>query len=72
MWAEKEMHNLTRMTNAGIPCPRVVMLKKHILILEFIGTDMKPAPKLKEVKFPQDDNNALLMSAYQQTVDVRF
>ncbi len=48
------------------------MLKKHILILEFIGKDMKPAPKLKDVKFPQDDDNALLISAYHQTIDVSF
>ena len=70
MWAEKEMHNLTRMCKAEIPCPQVVMLKKHILILGFIGKDMRPAPKLKDVKFPQDDDNALLLSAYNQTIEV--
>uniref|UniRef100_A0A8D2B315 Serine/threonine-protein kinase RIO3 n=1 Tax=Sciurus vulgaris TaxID=55149 RepID=A0A8D2B315_SCIVU len=50
MWAEKEMHNLTRMQRAGIPCPTVVLLKKHILVMSFIGRDQVPAPKLKEVK----------------------
>ena len=33
MWAEKEMHNLTRMRSVGLPCPEVVLLKKHILLM---------------------------------------
>lgn len=45
------------------------MLKKHILILEFIGEEMKPAPMLKEVKFSMEEE---LNSAYNQTIDVRF
>jgi RIO kinase 3 len=70
LWAEKEMHNLQRIAKAGIPCPSVVLLKKHVLVLSFIGNEMKPAPKLKEVKFPDDDQDALLLSAYNQTVDM--
>jgi RIO kinase 3 len=70
LWAEKELHNLARMNKAGILCPKAVLLKKHILVLEFIGTEMKPAPKLKDVKFPDDDDdNVLLTSAYHQTVE---
>jgi RIO kinase 3 len=64
------MHNLVRMRGAGIPCPAVVLLKKHILVLEFIGGERSPAPKLKEVKFPSDDEDKMLNSAYQQTIDV--
>ncbi|XP_013112286.2 serine/threonine-protein kinase RIO3 [Stomoxys calcitrans] len=48
MWAEKEMHNLTRMMSVGINCPEVVMLKKHVLVMSFIGEDNKAAPKLKD------------------------
>ncbi|KAM9165778.1 serine/threonine-protein kinase RIO3 [Pangshura tecta] len=62
MWAEKEMHNLTRMQKAGIPCPQVVMLKKHILVMSFIGQDQVPAPKLKEVKLSSED----MKKAYYQ------
>ena len=32
MWAEKEMHNLIKMSKFGIPVPEVVLLKKHILV----------------------------------------
>ncbi|XP_068955880.1 serine/threonine-protein kinase RIO3 [Petaurus breviceps papuanus] len=64
MWAEKEMHNLTRMQKAGISCPEVVMLKKHILVMSFIGKDQVPAPKLKEVKLSTED----MKEAYYQTL----
>ncbi|XP_015208974.1 serine/threonine-protein kinase RIO3 [Lepisosteus oculatus] len=55
MWAEKEMHNLTRMQKVGIPCPEVVILKKHILVMSFIGENQVPAPKLKDVKLNSED-----------------
>ncbi|XP_061453054.1 serine/threonine-protein kinase RIO3 isoform X1 [Rhineura floridana] len=64
MWAEKEMHNLTRMQKAGIPCPEVVTLKKHILVMSFIGQDQVPAPKLKEVKLNSED----MKKAYYQVL----
>lgn len=70
LWAEKEMHNLNRIIKAGIPCPKVVLLKKHILILEFIGKDTKAAPMLKEVKFNKDGEDVELNSAYNQAIDV--
>lgn len=41
LWAEKEMNNLNRIKKAGILCPNVVMLKKHILVMEFLGHDGK-------------------------------
>ena len=37
MWAEKEMRNLRRLEAAGIRCPRVLFLRAHILLMEFIG-----------------------------------
>ncbi|CAN9506028.1 unnamed protein product [Ophioblennius macclurei] len=55
LWAEKEMHNLARMKKADIPCPEVVLLKKHILVLSFIGKDHVPAPKLKDAVLSSED-----------------
>ncbi|KAM8822061.1 serine/threonine-protein kinase RIO3 [Synchiropus picturatus] len=54
LWAEKEMHNLSRMQKAQIPCPQVVLLKKHILVMSFIGKDHVPAPKLKDAVLDQE------------------
>ncbi|KPJ02494.1 Serine/threonine-protein kinase RIO3 [Papilio xuthus] len=49
MWAEKEMHNMMRIQKIGLNCPEMVCLKKHILVMSFIGRDNKPAPKLRDV-----------------------
>eukprot|EP00833_Pecoramyces_ruminatium_P008976 jgi/Orpsp1_1/1183008/evm.model.c7180000083470.1 len=37
VWAEKEMRNLKRLWNAGIPCPEPLMLRMHVLLMSFIG-----------------------------------
>ncbi|XP_069699762.1 serine/threonine-protein kinase RIO3 [Periplaneta americana] len=64
MWAEKEMHNLMRMRKFGILCPDVVVLKKHILVMSFIGESHKPAEKLKEAFLkPTEMTEAYLQTA---------
>ncbi|KAF2197376.1 Serine/threonine-protein kinase Rio1 [Delitschia confertaspora ATCC 74209] len=52
LWAEKEMRNLKRIYNAGIPCPEPLYLRLHVLVMAFLG-DRKgwPAPRLRDVKF---------------------
>ncbi|KAL9607841.1 MAG: hypothetical protein Q9167_007289 [Letrouitia subvulpina] len=51
VWAEKEMRNLKRIYAAGIPCPKPVHLRLHVLVMGFVG-DKKgvPAPRLKDVE----------------------
>lgn len=46
-WAEKEMRNLSRIHQAGIPCPKPYLLKGHVLVMDMIGRDGLPAPLLK-------------------------
>ncbi|XP_065355665.1 serine/threonine-protein kinase RIO3 [Calliphora vicina] len=65
MWAEKEMHNLMRLHNAGITCPEVVILKKHVLVMAFIGENNRAAPKLKDAFL----TSAEWMAAYDEVVD---
>lgn len=65
LWAEKEMRNLQRMAKAEIRCPQVVLLRKHVLVMSFIGKDGTPAPKIKEATLSREQQ-AL---AYQQCVD---
>ncbi|XP_073996889.1 RIO kinase 1 [Rhodnius prolixus] len=50
LWAEKEMRNLVRMKSAGLPVPEPIFLRSHVLLMEFIGKDGWPAPKLKDVE----------------------
>ena len=47
-WAEKEMRNLVRIHNAGIPSPRPHLLRSHVLVMDFLGQDGWPAPRLKD------------------------
>lgn len=49
LWAEKEMRNLTRMYSAGLPVPKPILLRSHVLMMSFIGKDGWPAPKLKVI-----------------------
>lgn len=56
------------MKEAGIPCPNVVSLKKHVLVMSFIGDKMAPAPKLKDIDLPFADMTIM----YEQTADVSF
>lgn len=50
LWAEKEMRNLKRLVEAGIPCPEPILLKTHVLVMTFIGDQARgfPAPRLKD------------------------
>jgi len=54
------------MENCGIPCPKAVVLKKNVLVMEFIGQDQKPAPKLRNASL----SAAELECAYEQCINV--
>ncbi|PIK53678.1 putative serine/threonine-protein kinase RIO3 [Apostichopus japonicus] len=68
MWAEKEMHNLNRMREAGIRTPDVILLKKHILVMTFIGENQKAAPKLKMYHCPLLTNKLLMSNVWRFTL----
>lgn len=53
-WAEKEMRNLTRLKAAGIRCPTPLLLRLHVLVMEFIGKDGWAAPRLKDAALSLD------------------
>lgn len=48
MWAEKQLRNLNRIEGV-IPCPVPLLVKTNVLVMDFIGKDGIPAPKLKEI-----------------------
>lgn len=64
LWAEKEFRNLNRLRSAGIPAPKPVQLKTHVLVMEFIGHDGKAAPRLKDAGL----NSSQLRSAYTEMI----
>jgi RIO kinase 1 len=54
LWAGKEFKNLKRAKSAGLSVPQPIYVKDNILIMEYIGVGMTPAPRLKEVRSPDN------------------
>ena len=48
LWAEKEMRNLKRIEMSTIPCPKPYFVKSNILIMQFLGENGSPAPRLRD------------------------
>ena len=48
-WTKKEHRNLEKAREAGIRVPEPIVSERNILIMEFLGHDGVPAPRLKEV-----------------------
>ncbi len=48
-WAQKEYRNLMKMVKAGACVPKPVELRDHILVMEYIGDEERPAPLLRTV-----------------------
>lgn len=63
-WAEKEMRNLLRLSQGGVCAPKPILLRSHILLMDFIGNDGWPAPKLKDVEL----NTSKARSLYRECV----
>ncbi len=54
LWANKEFKNLKRAHRVGLNVPRPLFVKNNILIMEYIGEGPSPAPRLKDVKYPEN------------------
>jgi len=59
LWASKEFKNLKRAYKVGLSVPEPMYVKNNVLIMEYIGFESIPAPKLKEIKTPKDPINLL-------------
>lgn len=44
------MKNLKRAEKAGLRCPAPIALRKHVLVMQFVGTDGRAAPKLADAE----------------------
>jgi RIO kinase 1 len=64
VWAEKEIRNLRRLQAAGIPCPTPRLLRGHVLMMDFVGDDGWPAPRLRDAKLSESKQ----MQAYEEVV----
>ncbi|KAJ1735178.1 Serine/threonine-protein kinase rio1 [Coemansia biformis] len=70
LWAEKEMRNLKRIHTAGIASPNPIILRQHVLVMEFLGSsDGWAYPRLKDATIPQNRYPQLY---YQLVRDMRI
>jgi len=65
-WAEHGFKNLKMLRRCGINCPDAISLKKHVLVMTFVGSDARPAPQLKEAKL----DHCQLVQSYKQVVNI--
>jgi len=54
-WARKEFKNLKRAQEAGVRVPEPYIVRRNILLMEFIGKDGIPMPQLKDVKLTEKE-----------------
>ena len=66
VWAEKEMRNYRRLHAASIPCPKPILLKSHVLVMQFLGENGWPSPRLKDAQLSEKR----FREAYVQTVTI--
>ena len=59
IWAEKEYRNLSRIVKSEIPCPKPIVIKTNVLVMEFIGNDMVAAPRLKNTNLDFEEYTKL-------------
>jgi RIO kinase 1 len=66
LWAEKETRNLKRMHTAGLPVPEPLLLRSHLLMMDFLGEDGWPSPRLRDAAL----SASKLADAYMEVVDI--
>ncbi len=66
VWAEKEMRNYRRLHDAGVKCPEPVALKNNVLVMEFLGRDGWPSPRLRDAGLSE----RRMREAYVQTMTI--
>jgi serine/threonine-protein kinase RIO1 len=65
LWAEKELGNLKRIRAAGVRAPQPLLLREHVLLTRFIGTNGIAAPQLREAALDEEN----LAKAYAEVVN---
>jgi RIO kinase 1 len=67
-WTQKEFRNLQRAAEVGIPVPEPYDAERNILIMEFIGKDGVPAPRLRDVKLEEPERIYQAIEGYMVTL----
>lgn len=70
-WTQKEFRNLQRAAEVGVRVPEAYDADRNILIMEFIGKDGVPAPRLRDVKIDEPERiyrtiESIMVTLYQE------
>lgn len=65
-WAERGFKNLKLLRSADINCPEAISLKKHVLVMTFLGSDAKPSPQLRNASLSEEQ----LRFSYEQVIGI--
>lgn len=49
VWVRKEHRNLSRLARWGLNVPQPLGVHKNVLVMEYLGSDISPSPKLRDV-----------------------
>jgi len=72
MWCEKELFNLKLLLKAGIAAPEPVCIKKHVLLMRFIGDQGIPAPRLSKCDVPKEKTRVAIMEQIFEAMEKMF
>ncbi len=62
LWARKEFINLKQAAEAGVMVPEPFRFQGNVVVMEFIGKDGVPAPRLIDAKATKSDYTSLIKS----------
>ena len=62
LWARKEFINLKQAIEVGAPVPQPYDFKGNVVVMQFIGTEGIPAPRLIDAKATKADYTAIISS----------
>jgi RIO kinase 1 len=52
VWVRKEHRNMLRMANHGLSVPQPHALFRNVLVMDYLGTDEGPSPRLRDIEIP--------------------
>ena len=70
IWVRKEHSNLTRLSRWGLKVPKPLGIHKNVLVMEYLGDEISPSLKLREVKVDFPAYNILWHDGGPVVIDV--
>jgi len=63
-WTQKEFKNLERLKKIGVKAPNPIIFKNNVLVMEYIGDEIQPAPLLKDVEIKNPEKTFKTLISY--------